>query len=103
MDKFHPGYFGKVGMRTFHQKKCATHCRTINVDKLWSLVPLTPADAAEDSSKVPVINCSKAGIFKVLGKGRIPDVPFVCKARLFTKEAEAKIVAAGGACVLIAE
>ena len=41
--------------------------------------------------------------FKVLGKGRIPDVPMVVKARLFSQEAEKKIVAAGGACVLTAE
>ncbi len=34
----HPGYFGKVGMRHFHLKRNTTHCPTINLDKLWTLV-----------------------------------------------------------------
>ncbi len=35
----HPGYFGKVGMRYFHKTLNQFHCPSINVDKLWSLVP----------------------------------------------------------------
>lgn len=34
----HPGYFGKVGMRHYHLKRNTTHCPTINLDKLWTLV-----------------------------------------------------------------
>ncbi|KAM7397153.1 hypothetical protein PAMP_020147 [Pampus punctatissimus] len=37
-DKYHPGYFGKVGMRHYHLKRNTTHCPTINLDKLWTLV-----------------------------------------------------------------
>ena len=42
------------------------------------------------------------GIFKVLGKGSLPEVPFVVKAKFFSALAEKKIKAAGGACVLVA-
>ncbi len=37
-DKFHPGYFGKVGMRYFHWRKSVDHCPTINIDRIWTLV-----------------------------------------------------------------
>ena len=92
-------------MRTFHRKPCTSFCPSVNVDKLWSLLP--EATLAEAASKkdgtVPVIDCSSAGFFKVLGKGRMPEVACVVKARLFSKEAEKKIKAAGGACVLTAQ
>ena len=31
-DQFHPGYFGKVGMRQFHRTKARYHCPMINVE-----------------------------------------------------------------------
>merc|ERR1712098_451580 len=39
MDKYHPGYFGKVGMRYFHKQQNHFWKPVINLDKLWSLVP----------------------------------------------------------------
>lgn len=42
------------------------------------------------------------GIFKVLGKGRLPAIPVIVKAKFFSKLAEKKIKEAGGACVLTA-
>jgi large subunit ribosomal protein L27Ae len=39
---------------------------------------------------------------KVLGKGRLPPIKVVVKARFFSKIAERKIKAAGGQCVLTA-
>lgn len=42
------------------------------------------------------------GIFKVLGKGELPPQPMVVKAKYFSKDAEKKIKAVGGACVLVA-
>jgi len=38
----------------------------------------------------------------VLGKGRLPNQPVVVKAKLFSKTAERRIKAVGGACVLVA-
>lgn len=34
IDKFHPGYFGKVGMRYFHKTKQQFWKPTINLDKV---------------------------------------------------------------------
>ena len=41
-------------------------------------------------------------MFKVLGKGELPETPMVVKAKFFSALAEKKIKAAGGACVLVA-
>ncbi len=51
---------------------------------------------------MPVIDVTKAGFFKVLGKGFLPAQPVVVKAKFFSKIAERKIKAVGGACVLTA-
>lgn len=42
------------------------------------------------------------GIFKCLGKGKLPKQPIAVKAKFFSKEAEKKIKDAGGACILTA-
>merc|ERR1711990_755371 len=61
-DKYHPGYFGKVGMRYFHKQNNKFFCPLINLDKLWTLVPEeTRLKAAKDTSKAPVIDCVSKG------------------------------------------
>jgi len=102
MNKFHPGFYGKCGMRVFHMQRNWKHCPTINIDKLWSLVSLDTRNKVSKDKTVPVIDVTKSGIFKVLGKGNLPQKPFICRARLFTKVAEKRIKAAGGACQLVA-
>ncbi len=102
MDRYHPGYFGKLGMRRFHLTRQSEWCPTVNVDKLWTLVPETTRDAQKNSSAVPVIDTLQAGFGKVLARGRLPTQPFIVKARFFSRRAEEKIKAAGGACVLVA-
>eukprot|EP00698_Gefionella_okellyi_P003949 TRINITY_DN13658_c0_g1_i1.p1 TRINITY_DN13658_c0_g1~~TRINITY_DN13658_c0_g1_i1.p1 ORF type:complete len:150 (-),score=45.13 TRINITY_DN13658_c0_g1_i1:52-501(-) len=104
-DKFHPGYFGKLGMRTFHFNKNQHYQPTINVDKLWGLIPqearaTLPAGSAD--APAPVIDVSRAGYFKVLGKGVLPKQPLIVKAKFFSQLAERKIKEAGGVCVLTA-
>mmetsp|Transcript_12615 Transcript_12615/g.16572 ORF Transcript_12615/g.16572 Transcript_12615/m.16572 type:complete len:147 (+) Transcript_12615:71-511(+) len=101
-DKFHPGYFGKVGMRHWHLLRNREYCPTVNIDKLWSLLPEGTYEAAKGSDKAPVVDCVKLGYFKVLGKGKLPKVPLIVKAKFFSAEAERKIKAAGGACLLTA-
>lgn len=103
MDRYHPGYFGKIGMRFFHLKRNKLHNPSVNVDKLWSLVqPSTLAHYGKVKDRIPVIDVTKAGYFKVLGKGFLPTQPVVVKAKFFSKKAEKKIKAIGGACVLTA-
>ena len=101
-DKYHPGYFGKVGMRYYHKTKNQFHCPTVNVDTLWTLLSEQHRDKVlhKPTEKVPVIDVSRKGYFKVLGKGRLPQQPVIVKAKYFSRRAEEKIKAAGGACVL---
>ena len=78
-----------------------THCPIVNLDKLWSLT----SEEARLSSKtgaVAVIDTLQAGFGKVLGKGDLPQVPCIVKARFFSRSAEEKIKAVGGTCVLVA-
>ena len=58
--------------------------------------------AAESSGKALVIDVTKHGIFKVLGKGVLPEQPVLVKAKFVSKLAEQKIRDAGGAVELVA-
>jgi large subunit ribosomal protein L27Ae len=73
--------------------------------QLWSLVPAEKrAEYLSSKSKdtVPVLDLLPLGYSKVLGKGRIPEIPMVVRARWFSKEAERKITEAGGVVELAA-
>lgn len=99
-----PSHLSQVGMRYFHLNKNKYFCPTINLDKLWTLVGGADAreEAAKKSGQAAVIDVTKHGVFKVLGKGALPDQPVVVKAKFFSKLAEKKIKDVGGACVLVA-
>uniref|UniRef100_A0A2P2HVM1 Large ribosomal subunit protein uL15 n=1 Tax=Hirondellea gigas TaxID=1518452 RepID=A0A2P2HVM1_9CRUS len=113
-DKFHPGYFGKVGMRNYHQRARHFYMPTINIDKIWALVSedtrnsykksydAAKTDAEKAKVKAPVFNLTKAGFFKVLGKGVLPKQPVIIKAKYFSLKAERKIKSVGGVCILTA-
>lgn len=59
-DKYHPGYFGKVGMRNFHLNRNHKYCPTINLTKLWSLVGEDKRiECKKDQTKVPVVDLVK--------------------------------------------
>ncbi|KAK4204219.1 ribosomal protein L18e/L15P [Triangularia verruculosa] len=105
LDKYHPGYFGKVGMRHFHMLRNHQWAPTINIEKLWSLVPLETRDKYVSGAKAdsaPVIDLLANGYAKLLGKGRLPEIPLVVRARYVSAEAERKIVEAGGVVELVA-
>ncbi|KAI9686721.1 MAG: 60S ribosomal protein L28 [Bathelium mastoideum] len=105
MDKYHPGYFGKVGMRYFHKLHNQFWRPVINLDKLWSLVPLEKRDeylSGKKKDTAPVLDLLPLGYSKVLGKGRIPEIPLIVRARHFSAEAERKIKEAGGIVQLVA-
>ena len=38
MDRYHPGYFGKKGIRHFAMQRNRMHSPTINLDKVWTLL-----------------------------------------------------------------
>ena len=62
-DKYHPGYFGKVGMRYFHYKKNPHHMTAVNVDKLWSMVGLEQRKeyAKKSDGTAPLIDLTQVG------------------------------------------
>nr|XP_048306067.1 60S ribosomal protein L27a-like [Myodes glareolus] len=76
-DKYHPGYFGKVGMRHYHLKRNQSFCPTVNLDKLWTLVSeQTQVNAAKNKTGVsPITDVVRSGYYKVLGKGKLPKQP----------------------------
>ena len=103
MFKFHPGHFGKRGIRVFRLHKNREYSKTINIDRLWSLL----SEAAkkkylEKKEGNAVIDVTAAGYTKVIGRGRLPNVPVTVKAKFFSQGAERRIRAIGGACVLVA-
>ncbi len=74
-------------MRTFHLKRNLQFCPTINVDRLWSLLPEGVYEQAKSGSEqAPLIDVTKLGYFKVLGKGNLPNLPLVVKAKYFSKD-----------------
>ena len=100
-DKFHPGYFGKIGMRQFHLLRNRNYTPTMNLDKLFNVAGEGVYEAAKkgEGGKAPVIDLVEKGYFKLLGGGQI-NVPVIVKAKYFSKLAEKKIKEAGGACLL---
>ncbi|KAL7562569.1 hypothetical protein ACA910_014193 [Epithemia clementina (nom. ined.)] len=99
-DKFHPGYFGKIGMRQFHLLRNRNYTPSMNLDKLFNVAGDGVYEAAKNGNgKAPVIDLVEKGYFKLLGGGQI-KVPVIVKAKYFSKLAEKKIKEAGGACLL---
>jgi large subunit ribosomal protein L27Ae len=89
-------------MRQFALQRNHLHQPILNLDKLWGLVqPGSLEYYAKNKDRVPVIDATKAGYFKVLGKGYLPHQPVVVRAKFFSKKAERKIKAVGGACQLV--
>lgn len=58
--------------------------------------------AAKDTKEAVVIDVTKYGMSKVLGKGQLPQQPVIVRARFVSKLAESKINAVGGVVQLVA-
>lgn len=92
-------------MRYFHKQQNHFWKPTVNIEKLWSLVPAEEREAYVTGKKtdtIPVLDLLPLGYSKVLGKGRLPDVPIIVRARWVSKLAEKKITDAGGVVELVA-
>uniref|UniRef100_A0A7S1KMK0 Large ribosomal subunit protein uL15/eL18 domain-containing protein n=1 Tax=Percolomonas cosmopolitus TaxID=63605 RepID=A0A7S1KMK0_9EUKA len=103
-DKYHPTYFGKSGMRVYHLQRNQLHCPVVNVDSLWALAGQDAYDQAKTASdnKAAIIDVTQKGYFKVVGRGALPKVPVVVRARYFSEQAERKIREVGGVCEIVA-
>lgn len=92
-------------MRYFHKQGNHFWRPELNLDKLWTLVDSDKKEEylkSASSSAAPVIDTLAHGYGKVLGKGQLPQVPVIVKARFVSKLAEEKIRAVGGVVELIA-
>ncbi|KAJ3344040.1 60S ribosomal protein L28 [Gonapodya sp. JEL0774] len=103
MDKYHPGYFGKVGMRYYHKTNNKSFRPVLNLDKVAGLADKSHIEVADKGGKkvAVVVDTLKAGFGKVLAKGRLSR-PYIVKARSVSRRAEKKIVEAGGKVELVA-
>ncbi|XP_054577134.1 60S ribosomal protein L27a-like [Eptesicus fuscus] len=103
-NKYHPGDFGKVGVRHYHLKRNQSFCPAVNVDKLWTLVSeQTRVNAAKSKTgAAPITDVVRSGYYNVLGQGELPRQPVIVKAKVFSRRAEEKMKGVGGACVLVA-
>jgi len=99
MDKYHPGYFGKVGMRHFHKKANPTWKPAMNLSEVAKLIPADQAAKAKKGDAIPTVDLLTHGYAKILGGGHI-QVPCIVRARYVSLKAERKIKKAGGAVIL---
>ena len=58
--------------------------------------------AGKKKDTAPVLDLLPLGYAKVLGKGRLPEIPLVVRARYVSALAEKKIKEAGGVVELVA-
>lgn len=92
-------------MRYFHKQRNHFWKPEINVERLWSLVEEEKREEylkSSTTSAATVIDTLAHGYGIVLGKGQLPKVPVIVKARFVSKKAEEKIRAVGGVVELIA-
>jgi large subunit ribosomal protein L27Ae len=78
----------------------ATEATVVLTKRLLHHSSQTKAAAKKAGGKALVVDVTKYGYFKVLGKGELPAVPMLVKAKFFSKLAEKKIKDAGGAVEL---
>ena len=96
-DKYHPGYFGKLGMRHYHKKANPNWKPTLNLSQLAKFIP--NAASVKKGGDLPVVDLLSKGYAKLLGNGIVPAACIV-KARYVSKLAEKKLKAVGGAVEL---
>jgi large subunit ribosomal protein L27Ae len=73
--------------------------------QLMSLVPAETRQkhlAGKAGDEALVFDLPTMGYAKLLGKGTLPKVPFVVRARYVSKEAQRKVKEAGGVIELVA-
>ncbi|XP_032758537.1 60S ribosomal protein L27a-like [Rattus rattus] len=91
-DRYHPGYFGKAGMRQSHLERSQSFCLAVNLDRLWTLFrEQTCVSAAKNKSRAAsILDVVQLGYHRVLGKGKLPTQPVIVKAKVFSRRAEEK-------------
>lgn len=83
-DQYHPGSFGKVGVRHYCLKRNQSFCPAVNLDKSWTLVSeQTRANATKNKTgAAPIMDVVRLGCYRVLGEGKLPERPVILKAKV---------------------
>lgn len=100
-------YVARAPLFSIRTNSCLLLCSHSPTEQLWHLArKVAGADILDKAKaaggKALVLDVNAQGITKVLGKGLIPELPIIIKARYVSKLAEEKIRAAGGAVILTA-
>jgi large subunit ribosomal protein L27Ae len=82
-------------MRSFHQTKQKNYSPSANIEKILSYVQKFNLNFSD------VIDITRWGYFKLLGKGKLPSMPLIFKAKIFSKKATTKILKHGGTCIIV--
>mmetsp|Transcript_25619 Transcript_25619/g.63125 ORF Transcript_25619/g.63125 Transcript_25619/m.63125 type:complete len:87 (+) Transcript_25619:3643-3903(+) len=85
-------------MRHFHKIKHHAEVSSINIDKISNIFF---EKKKYKNEIVPLVDITHLGFIKLLGKGKTPTFPMIVKAKQFSKNAEKKIIKAGGKCILV--
>jgi large subunit ribosomal protein L15 len=97
--KFDPNRYGKYGFK--RPQKTINRFKTVNLDYLDdNAEKLVERELAQKEGKKIVIDVTKLGYDKVLGKGKITR-PLIIKAALFSASATRKIEENGGEAVIL--
>merc|ERR1711879_362627 len=99
-DKYHLGYFGKVGMRYYYKTQYKIYRNILNLNRLWNLVSISQKSKHSRICLTPLIDAKQYGFDKVLGKGQPTKEPLVIKTKYISKVAKAKIEQNGGVVIL---
>ena len=62
---------------------------------LWVFSFCLSSFLEKQGEAVPIIDCVQNGFFKALGRGNLPKIPFIVRAKDFSQDAEKKIKEAG--------
>ncbi|MHA1594659.1 MAG: uL15 family ribosomal protein [Candidatus Baldrarchaeia archaeon] len=99
--KYEPDYFGKHGFTRYF--RLVKELSAINVGELDEIAErLAKEGKAEFKDDKIVIDVTKLGYEKVLGKGKVTR-PLIVKAIEFSEKAAEKIINAGGEVIKIGE
>lgn len=88
-------------MRQFHRTKQHIYNPSINIYKMQGLISQDNSFSIKKADSIPMIDISRFGFSKMLGKGKTPLFPLIIKGKKFSGKAENKIKKAGGKCILI--
>merc|ERR1711915_49323 len=96
--KYHPGLYGKLGIRRYNDHSGHHYSNAINLEQLAKFVPENVrSQTIAEGAPVPKINLTNAGYTKVLSQGSVGlKMPLIVICESFSKSAQRQIEKMGG-------